>query len=149
MNPPAVVPQSDKDAEHLKMLSTFHYVLGGLIGLFACIPLIHVTIGLIFVFTPESMEANGEMPPAFGWMFVAIGSFCVLMGWTFAILVITAGKKLARRQSRVFCTVIAGLLCMCAPFGTVLGVFTIIVLMRDSVRVLFDGPQQAVPGEIA
>jgi hypothetical protein len=40
--------------------------------------------------------------------------------------------------------VIAALLCMFMPFGTVLGVFTIIVLVRDSVKALFNGinPQQ-------
>jgi hypothetical protein len=34
----------------------------------------------------------------------------------------------------------AALACMLAPFGTVLGVFTIIVLMRESVRVAFGQP---------
>ncbi len=31
----------------------------------------------------------------------------------------------------------AGVACMFMPFGTVLGVFTIIVLLRDSVKELF------------
>jgi hypothetical protein len=34
----------------------------------------------------------------------------------------------------------AGIACVFMPFGTVLGVFTIIVLMRDSVRRLFGRP---------
>jgi hypothetical protein len=34
----------------------------------------------------------------------------------------------------MFSLVIAGVQCMFAPFGTALGVFTIIVLTRDSVR---------------
>jgi hypothetical protein len=33
--------------------------------------------------------------------------------------------------------VMAGVECIFAPFGTVLGVFTIIVLMRESVKQLF------------
>jgi len=33
--------------------------------------------------------------------------------------------------------VTASLLCMMVPFGTVLGVFTLIVLSRDSVRRLY------------
>ena len=37
----------------------------------------------------------------------------------------------------MFCLVIAALLCMITPFGTVLGVFTIIVLVRPSVKLLF------------
>jgi hypothetical protein len=31
----------------------------------------------------------------------------------------------------------AGVACMFMPFGTVLGVFTIVVLLRDSVKELF------------
>lgn len=147
MNPPAVNPQINKDEEHLKLLSVFHYVVGGMIGLFACIPLIHVTVGLIFVFAPESMENSGDMPPAaFGWMFVGIGAFCSLMGWTLATLVIAAGRKLSKRKSRTFCIVVAGILCAFAPIGTVLGVFTIMVLLRESVKPLFEDGSQSTIG---
>ena len=34
--------------------------------------------------------------------------------------------------------VVAGVACTFAPLGTALGVFTIIVLMRDSVKELFE-----------
>jgi hypothetical protein len=37
----------------------------------------------------------------------------------------------------LYCLVVAGIECIFMPFGTVLGVFTIIVLMRPSVRNLF------------
>jgi hypothetical protein len=37
----------------------------------------------------------------------------------------------------MFCLVMAGIACIFMPFGTALGVLTIIVLMRDSVRELF------------
>lgn len=37
----------------------------------------------------------------------------------------------------MYCLVMAGIECMFMPFGTVLGVFTIIVLMRESVQKLF------------
>lgn len=139
MEPPPVHSSSTKDEEALKLLSTFHYVLGGIIGLIACIPFIHVIIGLVFVFAPENTQVSGDMPPeAFGWMFVAIGSFCILMGWTFAILVILAGRKLARRKGRMYCLIVGGLLCAFFPFGTALGVFSLMVLLRDSVRVMFE-----------
>lgn len=50
---------------------------------------------------------------------------------------ILAGRALAQRRRYTFCLVIAGVACMFMPFGTVLGVFTIIVLLRDSVKELF------------
>jgi hypothetical protein len=37
----------------------------------------------------------------------------------------------------MFCLVMAGIQCIFMPFGTVLGVFTIIVLMRNSVKEAF------------
>ena len=37
----------------------------------------------------------------------------------------------------MYCLVMAGIECLFMPFGTVLGVFTIIVLMRESVKEMF------------
>ena len=34
------------EANQLDLLAIFHYVVGGMTALFACIPLIHVAIGL-------------------------------------------------------------------------------------------------------
>lgn len=34
----------------------------------------------------------------------------------------------------MFCLIMAGIACLFMPFGTVLGVFTIVVLTRESVR---------------
>ena len=50
---------------------------------------------------------------------------------------VLAGRYLARRERYTFCLVVAGVECMFMPFGTVLGVFTIIVLSRPSVKDLF------------
>ena len=35
----------NQDSEHLKLLSIFHYVVGGMAALFACIPFIHFFMG--------------------------------------------------------------------------------------------------------
>jgi hypothetical protein len=49
-----------------------------------------------------------------------------------------AGRSLARRKRYLFCLIVAGTMCvMCNPLGTVLGVFTIVVLLRPSVKELF------------
>jgi hypothetical protein len=41
---------------------------------------------------------------------------------------------LLKRKFRMFSLVVAGLDCVQIPFGTVLGVFTLVILLRDSVR---------------
>jgi hypothetical protein len=66
---------------------------------------------------------------------------CVLGGWTLAGLLIYAGRCLARRTRRLFCLVAAGLGCLFFPLGTVLGVFTFIVLSRPTVRAVFEPPR--------
>ncbi len=132
----------DKDEEHLRLLSIFHYVVGGLAGLFALFPIIHLVIGLVFILAPEAFESDGEAPPAFlGWLFVVFAGMFIITGGVLAGFVITAGRFLARRRHRLFCLVIAGIECIFMPFGTILGVFTIIVLMRESVKELFLEPR--------
>jgi len=59
------------------------------------------------------------------------------LGWTLAGFIVAAGRKLKRRMSRTFCLVVAGIECILMPFGTVLGVFTIVVLMKESVKGIF------------
>ncbi len=67
----------------------------------------------------------------------------IVIGWALAICTVLAGRRLAHRQSYTFCLIVAGIMAVtCMPFGTVLGVFTIIVLVRPSVQETF----AAVPG---
>jgi hypothetical protein len=56
----------------------------------------------------------------------------------FAVLVLVAGSFIARRTHYTFCFVAACVECLFMPFGTVLGVFTILVLNRQSVKGLFN-----------
>ena len=39
----------NQDQEHLRLLSIFYYVCAGLTALFACIPIIHLVLGLMMV----------------------------------------------------------------------------------------------------
>ena len=129
----------NKDQEHLKLLSIFHYIIGVIVALFACIPIIHFIIGVIFIISPESVvDKAGKLPPVFfGWLFAVIGGMMVFLGWIFAICLICAGRFLARRRHYLFCLIVAALSCLFFPFGTILGIFTIIVLIRPSVKELF------------
>jgi hypothetical protein len=127
-----------RDEEHLRLLSIFHYVVGGLAGLFALFPIIHLTLGLVMVFAPDKFAGKGEPPPAFlGWFFVIFAAMFIVLGWTFAAFVLTTGRFLAQRKHYLFCLVMGGVECLFMPFGTVLGVFTIIVLMQEPVKLLF------------
>jgi hypothetical protein len=52
--------------------------------------------------------------------------------------VVAAGYFLSLRKYYTFCLVMAGIECLFMPVGTVLGVFTIIVLMRPTVKAMFE-----------
>jgi hypothetical protein len=126
------------DEEHLRLLSIFHYVVAAILGLIACFPIIHFVIGIVIILAPEKLQGgDGPPPELIGWFFAIFAGLFIVMGWTSAALVFAAGRCLAKRTNYMFCLVVAGLECLWAPFGTVLGVFTIIVLMRDSVKQLF------------
>jgi len=68
---------------------------------------------------------------AFMQIIYAVVGFSIILG---TVLNILAAMFLRQRKHRVFTMVVAGLICLQFPFGTALGVFTFVVLMRESVR---------------
>ena len=128
------------DLHYLKLLSIFHYIVGGLAVLFSFFPVMYVVIGILALCAPGSLEPEDEaMPLVIGWVFIIIGTVFVVLGWAFAFCVILAGRYLARQVHYVFCMVIGAIECVFMPFGTVLGVFTIVVLAKPSVKKRFEG----------
>ncbi len=126
------------DEQQIRLLSIFHYILGGLTALCSCFPFIHIAVGIAVLSGALDGDGSGEqVPQVFGWMFILMPAVFVLCGWTLSVCMIIAGRKLSRFRNWLFCIVIAGVECIFMPFGTILGVFTIVVLMRDSVKDLF------------
>ena len=137
MNAPAL---DATDAQHLRLLSIFHYIVAGVIALFACFPLIHLGLGLAMLFSPDFFhtKAGGQpLPQAAGWLFTCMGGFMVLAGQTMAVCTAVVGRFIAHRKRYWFIFVMACIECAFFPFGTVLGVFTILTLSRETVKSLF------------
>jgi hypothetical protein len=68
-----------QDEEHLRLLSIFHYVVGGIAALFSFFPAIYLVLGLVFILAPQQMGSTQNAPPEFvGWIFVAMGSVAIL-----------------------------------------------------------------------
>lgn len=125
------------DEENLRILSVFHYVVAGLGGLFSLLSLFYITMGMLML-SGRMANPNGE--PAdrvFGGLFVAMGTMFLVVGLGISLCIALAGRYLSQRRRYMFCLVIAALCCAFFPFGTVLGVFTIVVLQKESVRQLF------------
>lgn len=126
------------DEEHLRLLRLGYLIGAGASGLFALFPLIHVTLGLLMVtgrsFFPK--EPADSFNP--GWFFVAFGlAFSTVFG-TVAVLKYLAARAIRDRRSKTFCMVAAAITCIGIPWGTALGVMTLIVLARPSVSAMFE-----------
>lgn len=141
--------QALQDAEHIKLLVIFHYILAGVLAVIACIPIIHVLMGFFMMYAAS--RASTAMPAddaavmqSMSWVFVLVGCAVIITGWVFAFLVYLSGRYLSRRENHTFIFVIACICCLQFPFGTALGVFTIIVLQRPSVKRLFEDPTSAI-----
>jgi hypothetical protein len=140
----------NQDTEQLRLLAIFHYVVAGLAALSSFFPLLYTAVGTIFIFVARHPAAAGpkpgeELPPEFlGWIFAVVGSLFFLLGIAMAICILITGQCLSRRKGYSFAVVMACIECLFIPFGTILGVFTIVVLSRGSVKTLFSTAQTSV-----
>jgi hypothetical protein len=139
--PPLIRDQRKADADHLRLLSVFHFVGAGLAVLGLGFLAIHYLFFHAFLNNPEMWKnQKGAMPPPkeffaiFKWLYIAFGMWFVVS----AIANVLSGVFLGRRKYRTFSLVVAVMNCIHIPLGTVLGVFTIIVLLRPSVREVYD-----------
>jgi hypothetical protein len=132
-----------EDARHLKLLGVFHFVVAGIALLFAMFPILHLIMGAAMLSGALDSTDGEEIPRFFGWFFVVFAGAWIAFGVAFAITMAVAGGALLAHRHYTFCLVMAGVSCVFMPFGTVLGVFTIIVLMRDPVKELFAAASDA------
>lgn len=138
MQPP---PIPSKDADNLRTLAICHYVVAGLSLIGIGFLFLHYSM-MRMVFGNPQMWQNAKQPPpfnpteffhAFQWFYLFFGVLIVVSG----TLTFISGRFLHRRVNRTFSIVIAGINCLHLPFGTVLGIFTIIVLTKESVMRLY------------
>jgi hypothetical protein len=133
------------DEKNLGTLAIFHYVVGALLALFSCIFLIYVAMGVAMLCSPAGgpfdqphAHTADPAPAVVAWVFIALGAGGTLFGWAMAAATIVAGRSITARRRHVFCVVVGALLCLWMPFGTILGVFTLILLTKPHVKALFE-----------
>lgn len=138
--PPIMRDQRKVDADHLRLLSIFHYIGAGLAVFGLGFLILHYLFLHSFLENPDMWRnRKGAVPPPkeffalFKWFYVIFGIWLVGSG-TANLL---SGVFLSRRINRPFSLIVAGINCIHIPLGTVLGVFTIIVLVRPSVGELY------------
>ncbi|MGD0769961.1 MAG: hypothetical protein ABSB42_17385 [Tepidisphaeraceae bacterium] len=125
----------NRDEEHLRLLSIFHYIAGGLLAFFGCFAIFYIVFGALIA--SGKLPTKGQDISGFGLIFVAIGVMVMLLTWGIATCLFISGRFMARRQHLTFSIVVAAISCIQVPFGTILGVFTLIVLSRPSVKAIY------------
>jgi len=133
-------PPTAEDESQLNTLAICHYIYAGMLGLFGVFGLIYVAIGIAVAASSMGggAGAGGPPPAAIGGVVAAIGGFITLFLWAKAGCVVYSGMSLKKRQKRTFSFVVACLCCMNIPLGTALGIFTLVVLSRQSVKAIYD-----------
>jgi hypothetical protein len=145
-SPPVVSDdQRRRDGEHLHLLAIFHFVVGGLAAAGIAFLCLHFLFFYFVFLNPEMWKGQKEQPPleffhVFIWFYVFMGLVMVAG----AVVNVLSGLFLRGQTHRTFSLVVAGLDCLQVPFGTVLGIFTIVVLTRDSVRASYEEREAAV-----
>ena len=136
-------------ADKLRALAIAHYVIGGFICVFGLFPLIHVAVGagMLLMALGGGAAAAGSSSPGsavvaapFGFMgffFLLIGGMMVLLFQTAGFCTIYSGMNLWKQNRYTFSIVMAGVLCIFFPFGTVVGVLTLVCLCSPEGRAAY------------
>jgi hypothetical protein len=138
--PPLTRDQRKIDADHLNLLAIFHFIGAGLALLAILFVVAHFALMHTIFANPKLWQDQKQTPPPAAIFAIFKCFYLVASVWFLAsgILNLISGFCLRARKQRTFSTVVAAINCLHIPLGTVLGVFTIIVLQRDSVRELYD-----------
>jgi ABC-type proline/glycine betaine transport system permease subunit len=140
--------QAVLDEEHLRLLRIGYFISAGVTAFFGLFGLLYMAVGtmVLFVAKPANPPSPNQMPPEFAWFFVVVGLAFMAIGLGLAALKCHVARCIAGRRAWNLCMVTAALTCLGLPYGTVLGVFTFMVLGRPTVRDLFRGVPPRVEG---
>jgi hypothetical protein len=91
-------------------------------------------------------DAKGGPPPTeifaiFKWFYLFMGTMLCGAGLGNFL----SGFCIIRRRARLFSMIVAGINCVGFPIGTTLGVFSFVVLLRESVVEVYAATSQSTP----
>ena len=125
--------QMAQDESNLRMLSIFHFVYGGIMGLLTLGCLVYVIMGIAMA--AGTGTSVGELV---GGVIAIFGVILTVVVGVKAGLLLAAGYGLARKKHHTLCIVAACFSFLGIPLGTVLGVCTLIMLTKPNVKRLFE-----------
>jgi len=135
----------EQKKSYLDILAVFHYVNGGLTALVALAAIAFMGIGL-----GAASEWGSNFQPEPTCALIAVIFFILVFVGGYAVLNLLAGRALHTRKSRILILITSGVNCLNIPFGTLLGIFTFVMMLDPQVEWIFrhgdDAPAQMGPG---
>ncbi len=139
-------PQTNEyliNTEQLRLLTLFHYISGGLAIVFSSIFILYLLMISMIVNNPQFKQStqaqmNGVSPADFISIFIYIFGAIITLGIMYGIAQIIAGNFIKQRKHRLFIIIVAIPNLLFIPYGTLLSIFTLIVLSRPWVVALFN-----------
>jgi hypothetical protein len=130
----------NRDLEHLKLLGILHTIWGVLAILFGLLfGIMYIGIGAAAAASPNSTtDDSGMSSGAFGGIFIVLGIVFLVAAVIYGVLMIMAGGKLRKQRGYGFCFFVAIVDLLGFP-SIILGIFTLIVLNRPTVKELYKG----------
>jgi hypothetical protein len=124
-------------ADQLRLLVIFHYIFAGLSLLGMGFLAAHYWF-MSSMMDPTQWAGHSNPPPEgfldmFVWFYAFMGALMAL-GLVLNLLV---AASLRQRRRWTLCAVVSGLNCLQMPLGTILGVFTLVLINRSDVRASF------------
>lgn len=137
------------DDEHLRLLSLFHYISGSLtVAIAAMFGFMLGMMSLMFSIMPPQIAApcpdadpcsGVQTPPAPFPEALFLGFFGVFFAvlMVLGVLEIISGRYIAKRRRRLFSIIVSIPRILAFPYGTLLSIFTLLVLERSTVKRLY------------
>lgn len=142
----------EKDLEHLKLLGIFHYIWGALslVGGLA-IGAYFLFIGIVLMANPSATSSSTDEnvnAGVVGGVMIGVGVILFIIVVIYGVLTLMAGGKYRKHHGGYwFCFILAIVTLVIGGIpGIVLGIFSLIVLSRASVKALFKGETLPGPG---
>jgi hypothetical protein len=131
---------SEQKRTYLDVLAIAHYVYAALIALIGLAMMLMASIGLLGFAGGRGMHmGSGVERGLAGCLPAAFIGLAFLVVLAMAVVNFLAGRWLQQRRQWLPIVVVSVLNALNVPLGTLLGVFTIIVLVGDDVRAAFEG----------
>ena len=131
------------DEEHLRLLSVFHYI-SGVMTLFISIIFLIQFFVFSFIFDEVinsvfdiALVGNYNFDPEIFTFLIYLWMILFFIFIAFGLTQIFSAKFLRAKKYRIFSFIVAIISILSFPYGTILGVMTIIVISKSSVMELY------------